>query len=111
MKPNAGSASPSLLLTPPSGGWRCVTTALPTNSTAVAASCGSFKKQDSSASSAANEYTERYPVLWTTHNVRCVWHSCALEVRAVHDTLTGFVPHPRLPSQSGRDGDDQCDLC
>ena len=37
----------SLLLTPESGGWRCVTTALPRDSTAAAASYGSFKEKDS----------------------------------------------------------------
>src|SRR5712691_6643660 len=44
MKPNAGSASLSWLLTPLSGGWRCVTTALQRNSTAAAASYGSCKE-------------------------------------------------------------------
>ena len=34
---------PVIAITPPSGGWRCVTTALQRNSTAVAASYGSFE--------------------------------------------------------------------
>src|ERR1044071_5130682 len=47
MRPNARSPSRSWLLTQPSGGWRCVTTALPTNSTVAAASSGSFKEEGS----------------------------------------------------------------